>query len=216
MEIWNRRESIPPSLIIASLSSLARAGWARSTLQKTPARSQSRNQVSTPGLVADEQAKKRLVREARAAAKLDHPNICSIYEVGEDDERSFIVLQYIEGETLATKIQRNPLELKDLLDIGLQLSDALAEAHSHGIIHRDIKPQNIMITAKGQAKVMDFGLAKVVRATRAPKVDRRNRKPAHRSGNHRARCRICLPSSKWRSRLTLAATYSASDRCCTK
>lgn len=112
---------------------------------------------------ADEQAKKRLIREARAAAKLDHANICTIYEVGEDNDRSFIVMQYIEGETLASRIQRKPIELIESLDIVVQVSDALAEAHSRGIIHRDIKPQNIMITAKGQAKVMDFGLAKVVR-----------------------------------------------------
>ncbi|MEK6324040.1 MAG: protein kinase [Acidobacteriota bacterium] len=111
----------------------------------------------------DEGAKKRLIREARAAAKLDHPNICAIHEVGEDQGRSFIVMQYVEGETLGNLIQRKPLELRESLDIAVQVADALAEAHSHGIIHRDIKPQNIMITARGQAKVLDFGLAKVVR-----------------------------------------------------
>src|SRR5215510_10936488 len=111
---------------------------------------------------ADEQAQKRLVREARAAAKLDHPNICSIYEVGREDSRSFIVMQYIDGETLARCISRQPLELSEALEIAIQVVDALAEAHSHGIVHRDIKPQNIMLTARGQAKVMDFGLAKVV------------------------------------------------------
>ena len=113
--------------------------------------------------VGDEQAKKRLIREARAAARLDHPNICSIYEVGEEGDRSFIVMQYVEGETLASRIQRKPIELLESLDIVVQVSDAVAEAHSRGIIHRDIKPQNMMITAKGQAMVMDFGLAKVVR-----------------------------------------------------
>ncbi|HKA21488.1 MAG TPA: protein kinase [Blastocatellia bacterium] len=111
---------------------------------------------------ADEQAQKRLVREARAAAKLDHPNICSIYEVGREDSRSFIVMQYIDGETLARCISRQPLELSEALEIAIQVVDALAEAHSHGIVHRDIKPQNIMLTARGQAKVMDFGLSKVV------------------------------------------------------
>src|SRR5207244_9256780 len=113
-------------------------------------------------LVADEQARKRLVREARAAAKLDHPNICSIYEVGEDDGRSFIVMQYVEGETLDFRIKRKPLDLSESLAISAQVADALAEAHAHGIIHRDIKPSNIIIAARGQAKVMDFGLAKVV------------------------------------------------------
>src|SRR5436853_4546941 len=120
-----------------------------------------------PELVADERANKRLVKEAHAAATLDHPNICSIYEVGEADGHSFIAMQYIEGETLDSRIKRTPLELKESLTIAAQIADALAEAHSHGIIHRDIKPGNIMITKRGQAKVMDFGLARVI----APAVE---------------------------------------------
>jgi TolB-like protein/predicted Ser/Thr protein kinase len=112
--------------------------------------------------VSDEQARKRLVREARAAATLDHPNICSIYEVGEADGRGFIAMQYIEGEMLDARIKSKPLELKESLAIAAQIADALAEAHSNGIIHRDIKPANIMITSRGQAKVMDFGLARVI------------------------------------------------------
>ncbi|MEK6324033.1 MAG: serine/threonine-protein kinase, partial [Acidobacteriota bacterium] len=115
-----------------------------------------------PESMADEQAKKRLLREAQAAATLDHPNVCAIHEVGEEDGRSFIVMQYVEGETLGNLIQHKPLELRESLDIAVQVADALTEAHSQGIIHRDIKPQNIMITARGQVKVMDFGLAKVV------------------------------------------------------
>ncbi len=111
----------------------------------------------------DEQARKRLIREARAAAKLDHPNICTIHEVGEEDGRSFIVMQYIEGETLAARIARKPLELSEALDQAIQMAHALAEAHSRDLIHRDIKPQNIMLTVPGEAKVMDFGLAKVIR-----------------------------------------------------
>jgi eukaryotic-like serine/threonine-protein kinase len=112
--------------------------------------------------IADEQAKKRIVREAKAAAKLDHPNICSVHEVGEEDGHAFIVMQYVEGETLASRIQRKPLEVREVLDVGVQAADALADAHVHGIIHRDIKPQNIMITSREQVKVMDFGLAKLV------------------------------------------------------
>src|SRR6266849_1375120 len=88
-------------------------------------------------LVADEQARKRLVREARAAAKLDHPNICSIYEVSEEDGRSFIVMQYIEGETLDVRMKRKPLEPSESLSFATQIADALAEAHAHGIVHRD-------------------------------------------------------------------------------
>ncbi len=113
-------------------------------------------------LVADEQARKRLVREARAAAKLDHPNICSIYEVSEEDGRSFIVMQYIEGETLDVRMKRKPLEPSESLSIATQIADALAEAHAHGIVHRDIKPSNIMITPRGKVKVLDFGLAKII------------------------------------------------------
>src|SRR5438128_8338467 len=115
-----------------------------------------------PDSISDEHARKRLVREARAAATLDHPHICSIYEVGEADGRSFIAMQYVEGETLDTRMKRKPLELKESLTIASQVADALTEAHAHGIIHRDIKPSNIIITSRGSAKVMDFGLAKVI------------------------------------------------------
>lgn len=110
----------------------------------------------------DDNARRRLLREAQAAATLDHPNICSIHEIGEEAGTSFIVMQYIEGETLASRIRRNPLDLREALEVATQIADALAEAHSRGIIHRDIKPQNIMLTARGQAKVLDFGLAKII------------------------------------------------------
>ena len=111
-------------------------------------------------LISNENARKRLVREARAAAKLDHPNICSVYEVGEEDKHSFIVMQYLEGETLNTRMTRKPLDIKESLATASQIADALSEAHALGIIHRDIKPSNIILTTRGQAKVMDFGLAR--------------------------------------------------------
>jgi serine/threonine protein kinase/Flp pilus assembly protein TadD len=111
---------------------------------------------------ADEQAQKRLIREAQAAARLDHPNICAIHEVGQQDNISFIAMQYVEGETLAARIHGKPLPLVDALDIAIQIADALSAAHSHGIIHRDIKPDNIIINTRGQVKVLDFGLAKVI------------------------------------------------------
>lgn len=117
--------------------------------------------ILPPEMVADPLAKKRLIREAKAAAKLDHPNICSIYEVGEDDGRSFIVMQYVEGETLAARINRSPMEVSEALAVAEQVANALAEAHANGIVHRDIKPHNIMLTARGQVKVLDFGLAKM-------------------------------------------------------
>src|SRR6266566_4585927 len=113
-------------------------------------------------LVADEQARKRQVREAQAAARLDHPNICAIHEVSEEDGRSFIVMQYVEGETLDSRMKRKPFDLSESLSIAAQVADALAEAHAHGIIHRDIKPANIIITPRGKVKVLDFGLAKIV------------------------------------------------------
>jgi tetratricopeptide (TPR) repeat protein len=115
-----------------------------------------------PESTADERAKRRLAREAQAAAALDHPNICAIHEVVEVDGHAFIVMQYVEGETLAARIHRKPLELKEALGFAVQAADALAEAHSRGIIHRDIKPQNVMITTRGHVKILDFGLAKVV------------------------------------------------------
>jgi serine/threonine protein kinase/tetratricopeptide (TPR) repeat protein len=111
--------------------------------------------------VANEQANKRLLREAQAAAKLDHPNICAVHEIAEEDGRSFIVMPYIEGETLDVRMKRKPLGLSDSLTIATQVADALAEAHAHGITHRDIKPSNIIITSRDRAKVMDFGLAKL-------------------------------------------------------
>ncbi len=115
----------------------------------------------SPKSWADEKAKQRLVREAQVAAKLDHPNICAIHEHLEEDNQSFIVMQYIEGEPLSEKLRRKAFALSEALDVVLQVAEALAEAHSHGIIHRDIKPQNIIVTPRGQVKVLDFGLAKI-------------------------------------------------------
>jgi serine/threonine protein kinase len=115
-------------------------------------------------LEADELAKRRLVKEAKAVARLDHPNICTIYEVLEEARHSFIVMQYVQGETLACRIRRAPLAMRESLEVAVQVADALAEAHAHGIIHRDIKPQNIMITSRAQVKVLDFGLAKVIQS----------------------------------------------------
>jgi serine/threonine protein kinase/Tfp pilus assembly protein PilF len=117
--------------------------------------------------IGNEQAKKRLLREAQAAATLDHPNICAIHEVGEEGDSAFIVMQYVEGSTLSKAIKDNPLPPSEVVDIGIQAAAALAEAHSHGIIHRDIKPQNMILTPRGQVKVLDFGLAKIVQDEQA-------------------------------------------------
>jgi serine/threonine protein kinase/Flp pilus assembly protein TadD len=119
---------------------------------------------------ADEHSQRRFIREAQAVAKLDHPNICAIYEVGQQANIDFIVMKYIEGETLATRLERQALEVYESLAIITQVAEALAEAHAHHIIHRDIKPQNIMITPRGQVKVLDFGLAKLAPSGRAGSV----------------------------------------------
>lgn len=101
-------------------------------------------------------------REAQAAAKLEHPNVCPVYEVGEHQGQVYFAMQYIEGETLAQRIARGPLDIETALLIAEQVADALAEAHARGIIHRDIKPQNVILSTRGTAKVLDFGLAKAV------------------------------------------------------
>jgi serine/threonine-protein kinase len=121
--------------------------------------------VLRPDSLAEENLKKRLIREAQAAAKLDHPNICAIYDVNEADSLTFIVMQYIEGETLAEKMERKPLDLSTALAMAEQAAEGLAEAHAHGIVHRDVKPQNMMITPRGQLKILDFGLAKQMRSS---------------------------------------------------
>jgi serine/threonine-protein kinase len=115
-----------------------------------------------PDLTADKESRTRFLREARLASALDHPNICTIYEIGEADDQYFIAMQYVPGKTLKQFIGGRPLSLESLLSISLQVGDALAAAHAQGIVHRDIKSTNIIITPRGQAKVLDFGLAKLL------------------------------------------------------
>jgi serine/threonine-protein kinase len=113
-------------------------------------------------VTADERARARFLREAQLAATLDHPNICTVHEIGEDAEQWFIAMQYVEGKTLKDVMAGQPLGIKSLLAISLQAADALSAAHNKGIVHRDIKSTNIIITPRGQVKVVDFGLAKLM------------------------------------------------------
>src|SRR6266446_8420769 len=111
--------------------------------------------------ISQQDRRRRFLQEARAASALNHPHILTVYEVGEDDGKPYIAMEYVEGETLRQKTKSRAFQLKETLDIAIQIAEGLAKAHEAGIIHRDLKPENLMIRRDGYAKILDFGLAKL-------------------------------------------------------
>ena len=164
----------------------------------------------------------RFEREARAASRLNHPNICTVHDIGQQDGRTFIVMEYLQGKTLKQRISGQPVALQTLIALALDICDGLEAAHAEGIVHRDIKPANIFVSEREHAKILDFGLAKMASSelaeplTGAIRISTGGPEQLTHTGAAWGRQTTCL-RSKWKANPSMrAATCSLSARCCTR